>query len=293
MSTSEPSLVTPATLRGWALPEPDGGKEARGQLLVVGGSSGTPGAVRLAGEAGLRAGAGKLALATAGQAAPELAIAVPEAQVVPLPTTAEGDISLDAAPDIIERADAAEAILLGPGFVDPTSSSQLVAGTLSRIHGRVVLDATASAYLTDHPDGCHHLRGMVVLTVNPDELALTAGRACDDAAADPAEAALDVARRCRIVVLVGGTSKTVAGPDGRVWRIEGGGSGLGVSGSGDVQAGIVAGLLARGAEPAQAAVWGGYLHARCGERLAADVGPVGFLARESPPHVPAVLSELS
>ena len=180
MSTSEPSLVTPATLRGWALPEPDGGKEARGQLLVVGGSSGTPGAVRLAGEAGLRAGAGKLALATAGQAAPELAIAVPEAQVVPLPTTAEGDISPHAAPDIIERADAAEAILLGPGFVDPTSSSQLVAGTLSRIHGRVVLDATASAYLTDRPDGCHHLRGMVVLTVNPDELALTAGWARDD-----------------------------------------------------------------------------------------------------------------
>jgi hydroxyethylthiazole kinase-like uncharacterized protein yjeF len=293
MSNSEPTLVTPATLRGWALPEPAGGKEARGQLLVVGGSTGTPGAVRLAGESGLRAGAGKLALATASEAAAPLAIAVPEAQVVPLPTTAEGDISPHAAAEIIERADAADAILIGPGFVDPTSSSQLVAGTLSGIHGPVVLDATASAYLTDHQDGCHHFQGKVVLTVNPDELALTAGRARDDVATDPVRAALDVARRSRIVVLVGGTSKTIAGPDGRVWRIEGGGPGLGVSGSGDVQAGIVAGLLARGAEPAQAAVWGGYLHARCGERLAADVGPVGFLARQIPPHIPAVLSELS
>ena len=293
MSTSEPSLVTPATLRGWKLPRPDGGKEARGQLLVVGGSAGTPGAVRLAGESGLRAGAGKLALATAGQAAPALAIAVPEAQVIPLPTTADGDISLHAAPDIIERADAAEAILFGPGFVDPTSSARLLATTLSENPGPVVLDATASAYLTIRPDGCHHLRGKAVLTVNPDELALTAGWAREDVAADQEGAALEVAQRCRIVVLVGGTSKTVAGPEGRVWRIEGGGSGLGVSGSGDVQAGIVAGLLARGAEPAQAAVWGGYLHARCGERLAAAVGQVGYLAREIPPHVPAVLSELS
>jgi NAD(P)H-hydrate repair Nnr-like enzyme with NAD(P)H-hydrate dehydratase domain len=66
-----------------------------------------------------------------------------------------------------------------------------------------------------------------------------------------------------------------------------------VSGSGDVQAGIVAGLLARGAEPAQAAVWGGYCHARAGERLATAVGTVGYLARELPGEVPRVLAELS
>jgi len=51
MSSPEPSLVTPATLRDWQLPAPDGGKEGRGQLLVVGGCRSTPGAVRLAGEA--------------------------------------------------------------------------------------------------------------------------------------------------------------------------------------------------------------------------------------------------
>jgi NAD(P)H-hydrate repair Nnr-like enzyme with NAD(P)H-hydrate dehydratase domain len=60
-----------------------------------------------------------------------------------------------------------------------------------------------------------------------------------------------------------------------------------------VQAGVVAGLLARGAEPAQAAVWGAYLHARAGERLASSVGRVGFLARELAPEVPPVLAELA
>ena len=219
-------------------------------------------------------------------------MAVPEAQVLALPTTGDGDVSPEAAPLIIDRAQSADVVLLGSGFAEPVTSSELVAETISRLDDRVVLDAAASAYLTDHPDGCHHLGGKVVLTVNPDELRLTAGRDAEEVDADLAGVALDLARRCRVVVLVGGTSKVVAAPDGQVWRIEGGGPGLGVSGSGDVQAGIVAGVLARGAEPAQAAVWGGYLHARCGERLAADVGPVGYLARDIPLQVPAVLSEL-
>jgi NAD(P)H-hydrate repair Nnr-like enzyme with NAD(P)H-hydrate dehydratase domain len=60
-----------------------------------------------------------------------------------------------------------------------------------------------------------------------------------------------------------------------------------------VLAGVVAGLLARGTEPAQAAVWGSHLHATAGERLAARVGPLGYLARELLDEAPAVLTELS
>ena len=56
---------------------------------------------------------------------------------------------------------------------------------------------------------------------------------------------------------------------------------------------IVAGLLARGAGPAQAAVWGAFLHGRAGEVLGVSVGSVGFLARELPRVVPRLLSELS
>jgi NAD(P)H-hydrate repair Nnr-like enzyme with NAD(P)H-hydrate dehydratase domain len=55
---------------------------------------------------------------------------------------------------------------------------------------------------------------------------------------------------------------------------------------------VVAGLLARGAEPAQAAVWAAHLHGRAGERLAARVGRLGFLARELPPEIPRVLAEV-
>ncbi|MFP5371947.1 MAG: NAD(P)H-hydrate dehydratase, partial [Actinomycetes bacterium] len=64
-STPEPTLVTAEVLRGWPLPEPAGGKNARGSVLVIGGSAETLGAVLLAAEAAMRAGAGKLQVATA------------------------------------------------------------------------------------------------------------------------------------------------------------------------------------------------------------------------------------
>jgi ADP-dependent NAD(P)H-hydrate dehydratase len=59
-----------------------------------------------------------------------------------------------------------------------------------------------------------------------------------------------------------------------------------------VRAGVTAGLLARGAGPEQAAVWASHLHGRAGERLAARVGRLGFLARELPPEIPRVLAEV-
>ncbi len=291
MSTTDPTVVTPAVLREWALPAPGSGKDARGQLVVVGGTATTPGAVLLAAEAGLRAGAGKLALAVADPIAVQVGVAVPEAAASGLPSS-DGMLSEEAADELVDRLGQADAALVGPGFTDPGRSSALLARALPQVSTSLVLDGLASAYLTDHPDGLRHLEGRAVLTVNPTELARTAGVDEDELSADPLAPARQVAQQSQVVVLCGGAEKHVAAPDGRAWVIQGGGPGLGVSGSGDVQAGIVAGLLARGAEPAQAAVWGGYLHGRVGERLAARVGSVGYLARELPPEVPTVLSEL-
>jgi hydroxyethylthiazole kinase-like uncharacterized protein yjeF len=293
VSTPEPTVVTPATLRDWKLPEPGADKEARGHLLVIGGTASTPGAVALAGEAALRAGAGKLQIATPGPGAAALAVSVPEALVALLPENARGSIDITAADRLASYASGPDALLIGSGFVDPEDSDGLIAAFAADLDTPLVVDALGSAFLTSHPEGLAHLGGRAVLTVNRKELAITADRDPDEVDVDPVGAASEVAERSQVVVLVGGTCKHVVTPDGRCWVIEGGGPGLGVSGSGDVQAGIVSGLLARGAEPAQAAVWGGYLHARSGERLAGAVGVVGYLARELPAQVPAVLGELA
>ncbi|MCW2843892.1 MAG: NAD(P)H-hydrate dehydratase [Nocardioides sp.] len=293
MTRPDPTVVTPATLRAWPLPEPGAGKEARGRILVVGGTSGTPGAVLLAGEAALRVGAGKLQIATVDPAAGALAVAVPESLVLVLPGTEGGAIAASAAADLEAPARDSDAVLVGPGFCDPDESVALLEALAPMLETPTVVDALASAFLTEHPDGLRHLEGRAVLTVNPTELARTAGVDEDEVADVAAPVAARVAARSGLVVVCGGTEKLVVAPDGRSWLVQGGGPGLGVSGSGDVQAGFVAGLLARGADPAQAAVWGAYVHARAGERLAGGVGTVGYLAREIPLQGPAVLGELA
>lgn len=289
----EPVLVTSETLLRWKLPEPGSDKYSRGRIVVVGGSAQTPGAVRLAGEAALRAGAGKLQLATVASTAAGLGVAVPEARVVPLPEDRDGRLSTAAADSIVDTSTDASAVLVGPGMVDPQAVVALLEAVVPRLETVVVLDALASAYVTENPDGLEHLAGRCVLTVNPNELSRLLGRDEDEVSDDPLPAALDASARTGAVVLCGGSTKHVATPDGDCWTVQGGGPGLGVSGSGDTQAGMVAGLLARGAEPAQAAVWGGFLHAKAGERLALSRGPVGFLARELPGEVPQVLAELA
>jgi hydroxyethylthiazole kinase-like uncharacterized protein yjeF len=277
-TTAEPEVVTPATLRGWPLPEPGADKEDRGRVLVAGGSEETPGAVRLAGEAALRVGAGKLRLATVGSAAPTLGVAVPEAAVLSLPVDDDGLLATSAADRLRAAGEQVDAVLLGPGLKGPDAVVALLEKVVPHLRARIVLDALASAYVTEHPDGVPE---QTVLTVNPDELERVG-------LGDPAEAAATTGA----VVLCGGTEKQVAAPDGRRWVVRGGGPGLGSSGSGDVQAGIVVGLLARGADPAQAAVWGGFLHARAGEQVGGEVGELGFLARELPPLLPTLLEQL-
>ncbi|HYH73447.1 MAG TPA: NAD(P)H-hydrate dehydratase [Nocardioides sp.] len=285
-------VVDTGVLRGWPLPEPGSDKEERGRLLVVAGTRETPGAALLAVEAAFRVGAGKIRLATARTCGPALAVAVPELMVTGLAEDEAGCIEIAEAERIVGCADGSRAVLLGSGFTDPDTSSRLVDGVVSRLDGAVVLDALASAYVTGGPEQVADLDATVVLTVNPTELARCLGADDDAVDADLEHHAMTLAQRTSAVVLCGGPTKVVAHGD-EMWRVEGGNPGLGIAGSGDVQAGLVTGLLGRGAEPAQAAVWGAYLHAAAGDRLAERVGPVGYLARELAAEVPGLLAELA
>src|SRR4051812_41550619 len=119
-SGAPPRLITRRLLREWRLqqPEPGADKEERGRVLVVGGAAEMPGAVILAATAALRAGAGKLRIATAAGIASSIAVAVPEARVFRVPETDAGAVTAAAAPDVIRWASEADAVVIGPGMVD-------------------------------------------------------------------------------------------------------------------------------------------------------------------------------
>lgn len=289
-SPGEPVRVTAGLLRGWPLPAASGTKNERGRVVVIGGSRETVGAVLLAGEAALRAGAGKLQIATVTSRAAQVGVALPEALVRPVAETDEGHLDPAASDRLADLVAGADAVLLGPGMSGADEARELVASLVRVAGGRLVLDALALAFVT--PDVDPAVLTGAVLTPNVDELAIALGVDSSEVAgveADVVRATMTLATKTGAVVHGGGEASVTATPDGACWVDDHGSAGLGVSGSGDVLAGVTAGLLARGADPAQAAVWGAHLHAEAGNRLAERVGAVGFLAREIAAEIPHAL----
>lgn len=292
MSGPAPEIVTPDLLRGWPLPALQGDKESSGRLLVVGGSRPNPGGVILAAESALRVGAGKVRIATVGSTATQIAVRVPEVWVRGLDEGDDGQLTADAAATVVELGAECDAVLIGPGMGSLVPARALASRVLTELDTPVVVDALALAAVTDDHELLAHLDGRAVLTPNLTELSRTLGWDESKVEDDPRGAAVQLAASTGCCVSAGGPVTWSAHPDGRSWRGSVGNASLGTSGSGDVLAGIVAGLLARGAEPAQAAVWGAHLHGSSGDRLAAELGPTGFLARELSSRVPRVLAEL-
>lgn len=279
--TSQRGLVelTDEVLAGLEIPVPagDAAKDDRGHALVVGGSAETAGGVLLAGLAALRVGAGRVRLATVASAKDSLMAAIPEGRVVGLPETDGGAIDpAGAAEPLVALAERADVVLLGTGALDVDATEPLL-DALTRAGTFVVVDAGALPGAGRHPEWVRRLDGRALAIPNAGELELLG----DDV--------LTAAAALGCVVSARGPDTFVGAPGGPVHVSRGGGVGQATAGSGDVAAGVVAGLVARGASPLAAACWGAVLHARAGERLAERVGPIGYLARELLDELPALL----
>jgi hydroxyethylthiazole kinase-like uncharacterized protein yjeF len=306
-----PLVLDDACLAAWPLPVNDGGKSARGTVLVLGGSPFTGGAVLLCGLGALRMGAGRLQLATAAPVSVPLSLLVPEALVLPVDSSAGGELRPTADLDeVLRRAERVDALVVGPGMMGSVETAAALLGeVLGRAgpHALLVLDALALGCLPQVDAGLlHRLAGRLILTPNASELdALLEGEATrrpgaaggagpggpgpDGAAPDLAHRCAAAARRYGAVVTCFGT---VAAPDGTVWRSDLQCPGLGTSGSGDVLAGLCAGAAARSGDAARAACWATYVHLRAGVSLCERGGALGFLARELLEEIPAVLHTL-
>jgi len=285
--------IDAALLRGWPLPVPEGGdKNARGSVFVVAGAPQMPGAAVLCATATLRAGAGKLQIGTCASVAAHVGTAVPESLVVAFDETPSGAIVLASAAAIVERANNANALVIGPGMVDERASARLIVTVARELDVPAVIDAAALACFCDNADAIARLHRRAVLTPHAGEMASMLSCERDAVEADPASYAVDAARRFGAVVVLKGETTYIAEPNGALYRNERGNVGLATSGSGDVLAGVVGGLLARGAAPLVAAAWGVYLHARAGDVLAKRIG-FGFLARELSAEIPRLMAELA
>jgi hydroxyethylthiazole kinase-like uncharacterized protein yjeF len=270
-------------------PVAGGDKDSHGQILVIAGSRDVPGAALLAAHGAMRAGAGKLQIACPDEIAVPLGIEMPEAMVIGHPTHRDGGFARSAIAKVAAQAEKADAIVAGPGL-EANGAAAPLGRELLRLSKPMALDAALLHILSDCRDEARAATVPPILLPHHGELASLLECDEQDIAADPVGSGLRCAERYGSLVLVKGVQSHIVEPGGRVLRYEGGGPGLGVSGSGDALAGIVGGLLARGAEPLAALLWGVWLHGEAGRRLAKKIGPAGFLAREIPGEVPALLA---
>ena len=288
--TVRPTALTRAELQRHPLPPPQAdNKNSRGRLLVVAGCTEVPGAALLCGEAAMRAGAGKLKIVTSTGAAAALGVSMPEARILGVPEARDGGIARSAIDGIRDAAGDVDAVVAGPGLAPGKTNWRLVAG-LCDVGTNLVLDAELLRVLPD----CGKLVAQSpepILLPNGGELAALLGRGKEQVRKDPLAAGRECARRYNAVTVVKGARSHVVTPDGAAWLYDGGGPGLAISGSGDVLAGIVGGLRARGADALTALLWGVWLHGEAGAALAAKIGKLGFLARELAAEVPALLPD--
>jgi ADP-dependent NAD(P)H-hydrate dehydratase len=279
--------INPALLRARPLPQPQGdGKGERGRMLVAAGSSELPGAALLVGDAALRAGAGTVAVVTPAESIAALGMALPEARVFPLqarPTTSLFD----------ER----DAVVIGPGLESKTAARWAEAALARTRDVPLLLDAAALERLWHSAQLKRRRRDggaeSCIVTPHAGELAAMAGLDKDAILGDPVAAAADAASHLGVIVLLkADASSVVAASDGRLFQFHRRVPGLATSGSGEVLAGLIGGLLARGTPPIDAALWGVFLHAQAARCVATRRGAIGYRAAEIAADVPLLMESM-
>ncbi len=274
--------------RGFAPREVGDFKNRFGHVLVVGGLHGKAGAALLASRAALRSGAGLVTLGTERQVATRIEGRFPDVMIEPIVEVAGDWVKVDDM-TVTAACQGKTAVVLGPGLSTRPGVEalldRLLDGTLPTL-----VDADALNVLATRPD----LRPGpgFVLTPHPGEAGRLLGIPSEQVQADRIAAARTLVARTGSVVVLKGAGTVIAAPDGRMALNRTGGPALAVGGSGDVLAGIIGALLARGVLPYDAACAAACLHGAAGDLAGARLTPHGVLASDLADLLPAALAAL-
>ncbi|HEX2435956.1 MAG TPA: NAD(P)H-hydrate dehydratase, partial [Solirubrobacterales bacterium] len=263
-------------------------KFSSGQVLVVGGSRGLTGAVCMASEAAIRAGAGYATVAV-----PRALEDIFEVKLTEVMSRgcagSEGNLGPDAADEVLGLAERAAAVALGPGLGRADEAFELARSLSAAIEAPLVIDADGLNAHAGRLESLAQRSAPTILTPHAGELARLLDSDSDHVAAHRLRCACEASQRSGAVVVLKGDDTLVVDGD-RVAINRGGTSALATAGTGDVLTGVVSAMLARGVDPFAAACAGVLAHARAA-RVAADrVGTESVIATDVIASVPAGLT---
>ncbi len=271
---------------------PDSHKGDFGHVLAVVGSRGKPGAGALVCAAALRAGAGLVTAAVPASAHPVIAGFTPEVMVEPLAETPSGAVAWGAIDRVRRLLEGKDLVVAGPGLGTEPDTVQILQALVAETRVPLVLDAdglNAFAGRAEKLDG----RGRVLLlTPHPGEMARLMGITSDAVQEDRLKAARELAAARSCHVILKGYRTLIAAADGHVDVNPTGNPGLATAGSGDVLSGLLAGFLAQGLEPADAARCAVYLHGRAADLAVAERGEIPLVASDVIDYFPRALRSL-
>ncbi len=297
--TSDPGLDPELSSDAWIaglLPRraADAHKSACGRVLVLGGSVGLTGAVVLASTAALRAGAG---LVTAG--VPEslndaLEAAMIEPMTWPLPESPERALSEAAAPMVLDRAGQAQVVALGPGLSRSAEATALARQVVAAAHAPIVLDADGlNAFAGRADELARRAPGMaLIVTPHVGEMARLSGLDAATIERERLTLPARMAKRWNAVVVLKGAPTVIAAPDGRTTVNATGNPGLATAGAGDVLTGVLAGFVAQGLLPYDAARAAVHVHGLAADIAHARVGTLALVAGDVTAALPQAMCRL-
>ena len=248
----------------------DAHKGSMGALCCVTGSFGYAGAAILCARAALRSGVGLLYQVLPERIYPIFTVSTPEAVCIPMDPFSD----LDA---VITRINACTAAVIGCGLQNTADTAALTIKAIKNADVPLLLDADALNSISGNADVIDSAHVPLILTPHPKEFSRLTGESVSDILRDPKEAAARFCQQHRDVVLVLKGHRTVIAQNDRMMINTAGNPGMAKGGSGDVLSGIIGALLARGAEPFDAAAMGVHIHALAGDSAAEALSRTAML----------------
>ena len=260
---------------------PDAHKGSCGRLAVIAGSEQMAGAAILSARAAYVMGTGMVKVYTHEKNRNVICSGLPESLIMIYATKEEAAMC---AKDAVSFADT---ILVGPGL-SMDDMARAIIDTLLRLKpGRVVADADALNIMADAGIAPRDIGESVIITPHLKEMSRLCGRSVAEISDDMPGTALDYAEGNDIICVLKSARTCIAAGD--LYINTSGNDGMAVAGSGDVLAGIIAGLLATGAAASDAAVLGAYIHGLAGDMAAKALGKRSMLSGDIIAHIPDIL----
>ena len=264
-----------------------------GHVLLIGGARGYAGAIAMAARAAVRSGVGLVHALVPESIAGVVAGASLEAMVVGARETESGSLSIELWKEWKERINKFDAVLLGPGLTRHGDSLALVKEILQGCEVPLALDADALSVLEGQAGLLAKAGCSIVITPHPGELSRLIAKDSAAIQADRCGAARAAAQATGAVVVLKGAG-TIVAEKGRVLGINlTGNPGMAKGGSGDVLAGLLAGLLAQGLPPYDAARAAVYIHGHAGDMAAWRKSQAGINAGDLIEEIPYVFRDLA